>query len=162
MNAQAEGGPAGHQRRTMPGTLFATGHTTSDKQEPFSFQILRAPDTVLKQRIPTIDDDIARFQMRQQLFNKLVHGVARLDQHHHAPRPLEMRHQFLNRVRPNDFGALGFLVQEIIHLGHGPVVNCDGESVIVHVEDKVLSHDRQAYQCNIRCWFHQKICLKVG
>ena len=47
-------------------------------------------------------------------------------------------------MRAENFGALGFLVQKLVHLGDGAVVSDDGEAVVVHVEDEVLAHDCQA------------------
>ena len=56
-------------------------------------------------------------------------------------------------VRADDLGALGFVGEEVVDLGDGAVEDRNFESVVVHVEDKVLSHDGKADQADITHWF---------
>jgi hypothetical protein len=57
-------------------------------------------------------------------------------------------------VASNNLRALGFVVQKVIDLGDGAIENGDLEAVIVHVEDKILSHDGEADEADIagRIW----------
>ena len=48
-----------------------------------------------------------------------------------------------------NLSSLGLSGQEFIHLGNCAVVGHDGDTVVVHVENQVLAHDRQADQCDV-------------
>jgi hypothetical protein len=55
-------------------------------------------------------------------------------------------------VRSNNLRTFGLVGQKVVHLRHGAVENGHFEAVIVHVEDKILSHDGKADQADItRC-----------
>ena len=54
----------------------------------------------------------------------------------------------------DDFGALGFLVEEVIHLGNGAIEGDHGEAVVVHVQNQILAHDGQTNDSNISFRFH--------
>ncbi len=62
---------------------------------------------------------------------------------------LQQADHFLDGVRADDVGALGFVGEEIVHLGDGAVEGHDGEAVVVHVQNEVLAHDGQADQCDV-------------
>jgi hypothetical protein len=47
-------------------------------------------------------------------------------------------------VCSDDLGALRFVGNEIVHLGNGAVEYGYFKAVVVHVEDKILSHDCEA------------------
>jgi hypothetical protein len=57
-------------------------------------------------------------------------------------------------VGPLDLAPLGFLGEELVHLGDGTVVGDDGEPVVVHVEDEVLAHDGQPDEGDVALRFH--------
>ena len=67
----------------------------------------------------------------------------------------------LDGVRANDLGSLGFIGEEIVHLGDGAVEGDDGEAVVVHVENQVLAHDGQTNQCDVSFWFHLSYSVKL-
>jgi hypothetical protein len=79
----------------------------------------------------------------------LVDGVAGLDHEHDAAGALEQAGELLDGVRADDLGSLGFVGDEVVDLGDGAVEDGDLESVVVHVEDKVLSHDGKADEADI-------------
>jgi hypothetical protein len=56
----------------------------------------------------------------------------------------------------DDVGALGFLVEEFVHLGHGAVEGDHGEAVVVHVQNQVLPHHGEADECDVSFSFHKK------
>ena len=60
------------------------------------------------------------------------------------------------RVRAHNLGALGFIVQEVVHLGHSAVEDGHAVAVVVHVEDQVLAHDGQTDQADITICVFQK------
>ena len=55
---------------------------------------------VLEQRVAAVDDDVAGFEVRDELLDEFVHRLAGLDQHHHAAGRLELGNHFLD---PRDF-----------------------------------------------------------
>ena len=73
---------------------------------------------------------------------------------------LSRRDHFLDGMGADDLGALGFLVEEVVHLGDGAVVGGHGEAVVVHVQNQVLAHYGQPNYSNISFWFHICVLLK--
>ena len=71
---------------------------------------------------------------------------------------LSLDDHFLDGMGAEHLGALGFLGEEVVHLGDGAVVGHDGEAVVVHVEDEVLAHDGQADECDVALRFHSIRC----
>ncbi len=146
---------AGHDRGAAARALFAAGDAGADEEDALGGQVLGAAVGVGEERVAAVDDDVAGFEMRQQVVDHLVDGVAGLDHQHDAARALEQAGQLLDGVRADDLRALGFVGEEVVDLGDGAVEDGDFEAVVVHVEDKVLSHDGEADQANItRCFGH--------
>ena len=63
------------------------------------------------------------------------------------------RAHFLDGVRPDDLRSLGFVGEEVVHLGDGAVEDGDLVAVVVHVQHQVLAHDRQSDQSDIAICF---------
>jgi hypothetical protein len=120
--------------------------------------ILHAARGVLEERVAAIDDDVAGFEIREQLLDEFVHRLACLDHEHHPARTLEQFHHLLNGVGADDLRPLRFVGEEFFHLRDGAVVSDDGETVVVHVEDQVLAHDGQPDEGDISLWFHSTGC----
>src|SRR5687767_5366677 len=99
--------------------------------------------------------------MREKLLDKIVHGFSRFHEHHHAAGALELRDYFLDGMRANDLRSLRFFGEKFIHLRHRAIVNDDGKSVIVHVQNKILSHDGEADESDVSFRFHLQIEVKI-
>ena len=119
-------------------------------------RLLHPPVGVLKQRIPAVDDDVPFFQVRSQLLDKAVHRLARFHQQHDPAGFLELGDQLLDRLGSLHLGALGLFGQEVVHLGDGAIVGHHDVAVVVHVEDEVLPHHRQADQADVSLRIHRK------
>ena len=87
---------ARHDGWPVPRTFFATRNACADVKQPFGLHISRAATGVVEQRIPAIDDDVARLKMRQHLFDEIVHRAASLDHEHDAPRFFQLSNHFGN------------------------------------------------------------------
>ncbi len=94
------------------------------------------------------------------MLDEFVHRLAGLDHEHHPARLLEQRGHFLERMRADDLGALGGVIEKIVHLGNGAIERHDGEAVVVHVQNEVLAHDGQSDQCDVSLRFHLSYQLK--
>ena len=137
------GRTAGHDARAAARALLAAAHAGADVQQAFALDVFHAADGVLKKRVAAVNDDVAGFEVRQEMFDEFIHGLAGLDHEHHAARFLEQRHHFFEGMRADDFRAFGFVGEKVVHLLHRPVEGHDGEAVVVHVQNKILAHDGQ-------------------
>jgi len=139
VNVPGSGGTAGHHRGTITGTLLASRDTASNKEEALGLELLSAADGIGEVRVASVNDDITSLEERQDLGNEVVDGLAGLDEHHDLAGTLQLLAELLDRVSANDLGALGLVGQEVVNLGDGSVVGADGVTVVVHVEDQVLT-----------------------
>ncbi len=155
---------AGHDRGAEARAFFAAGDAGADEEDAFLGQVLGAAVGVGEEGVAAVDDDVARFKIRQHVVDHLVDSVAGLDHQHDAARALEQADELFDGVRADDLGALGFVGQEVVHFGDGAVEDGHLEAVVVHVEDEVLSHDGEADQADVtRCFWHKFswMCYKL-
>ena len=157
---------AGHDGGAAARALFAAGDAGADEEDAFFGQIFGAAVGVGKERVAAVDDDVAGFEMGTDVVDDLVDGLAGLDHEHDAARALEQAGELLDGMRADDLGALGFVGEEVVHLGDGAVEDGDLEAVVVHVEDEVLAHDGQADEADITHWIwhegSQKMDFIIG
>ena len=71
-----------------------------------------------------------------------------------AAGAFELRDHLFDGMGADHVGAIRFLGEKVIDLRHGPVVNDYGETVIVHVQNEILSHDGQANERDVSFRFH--------
>ena len=83
------------------------------------------------------------------MLDHLVDGVAGLDHQHDAARLFSSPTNSCDGVSADDVGALGFVGEEVVHLGDGAVEDGHLVAVVVHVEDEVLAHHGQADQADV-------------
>ena len=57
-------------------------------------------------------------------------------------------HKFRDRAGRNDFLPFAPRCRKTIDLFDRTIVHRDGESLTLHIEDKILTHDGQPYQTN--------------
>jgi hypothetical protein len=102
-----------------------------------------------EERVAAIDYDVAGLEIGQDVVDGLVDGVAGFDHEHDAAGALEERCELLGGVGADDVGALGFVGEEVVDFGGGAVEYGHFEAVVVHIEDKVLSHDGKTDEADI-------------
>ena len=144
------GRSAGHDRGAEARPLLAARDAGADVEQTFRFDIGGAADRVMVIRVAAVDDHIARLQKRDQLPDEIVDRLPCLNQQHHAARFLQQADQFRKGMGALDPGALRALAEELVHPGESAVEDRHGESMVVHVQHQVLSHNRQADQSDIR------------
>ena len=142
-------GTTRHDGRTVSSTFFTTRDTGTDKVEALGFEVLGSSDGVWVVRVTTVDQDVSLFEVRSQLVDEGINGRASLDEDDDLSGSLEGLDEFLNGLATNDVGSLGFVVHKVVDLGSGSVVGGNGESLVVHVEDQVLTHDGQADETDV-------------
>ena len=148
------GRAAGHDAGAAPGAFLAAGNAGADIEQALGLDVLCAADRVFEKGVAAVNDDVTRFEVRDDLLNEFVHCLAGLHHEHDAAGLLEQSDHLLNGVRANDIGALGLLIEEVVHLGDGAVVSGHSEPVVVHVQNQILAHNGQPDYSNISFRFH--------
>ena len=101
-------------------------------------------------RVATVDDDIALLDAGlEESLDESIDSLASLNEHHHSSWLLELRDELLDAVRANDGLALGLILQEAVHLLDCAVEGDNGEAVVSHVQDQILTHDGQANEAEV-------------
>jgi len=73
------GRTAGHDARAFARAFFTAADAAADEQEAFAFAIFDAASGVVEERIAAVDDDVAGFEMRDELFDEFVDRFAGFD-----------------------------------------------------------------------------------
>src|SRR5208337_2440876 len=76
---------ARHDRRPMARAFLASRYAGPDEEYALFSKIFRAAAGVRPVRIAPVDDDVALLEVRQDILNHVVDGVARLHHQHDAP-----------------------------------------------------------------------------
>jgi len=126
---------AGHDAGAATGTLLASGNSGADIEKALGLDILDATGRVVEEGISPVDNDVTGLKVGKDLLDEIVHGFARLHQHHHAAGTLQLGDHLGNRVSALNLRPLGLIGEELVHLVGGAVVSDDGVTVVVHVED---------------------------
>lgn len=140
---------AGHEARAMSRAFLAAGDAGADEKEALSFDVLGAALGVGEMAVAAVDDDIAGFEMREQLIDEGVDGRARLHEQDDAAWALEQGHELRDGVCADHVRARGGAGQKGVGLRGGAVVHGHGVAVVVHVEHEVLAHDGQADEADV-------------
>ena len=143
-----------HDGRAVARAFFSARYANAGVKKALGLQLQRPPARIIIIGIAAVNDDVARFEMGQELFDDNVHGAARLHHKHDPARPLEGSGQILETIGANDIPVLRLALDKARHLFGGAVVDPNRETVIVHVQDKVLAHYSQPDQSNIRPGSH--------
>src|SRR5688572_13982243 len=93
--------------------------------------------------------------MRDNFLDKVVYSRAGFYQHHYPARPLQVFHHLVQRMRTYDLGALCLPAEKVVHFTDGAVESDYSETVVVHIENQILTHYRQADQGYICCGLHR-------
>mmetsp|Transcript_27433 Transcript_27433/g.54877 ORF Transcript_27433/g.54877 Transcript_27433/m.54877 type:complete len:468 (-) Transcript_27433:156-1559(-) len=135
--------PAGHETRSVPRPLLSSRNAHADEVDPLGFQLLGPAKSVVKPFVPTVDDDVPRFQILTQGGDGIVDGFPRHDEDDDFTRLGELLAKLFGGGGAGDgevalfFGA----VDGEFDFGGGAVADADFEAVGGHVEGEVLAHD---------------------
>ena len=67
-------------------------------------------------RVASIDDNVALLEVRDELLDKVVDGLAGLDEENDLARSLELLAEVLDGVGANDVGSLCLVLEEVVDL----------------------------------------------
>jgi hypothetical protein len=100
--------------------------------------------------------------MMEEHFDKLIHRISGFDHEHDLARAFQEGTELFQRPGA-EYGVSSLCrsVYEIIHLRHRAVVGGHAEPLVIHIEDQVLSHHRQADQSYISFLLHDIILLRI-
>ena len=110
-------------------------------------------------RVAAIDNDVARLHFGYQQFNEIIDWLACLDHQHDLVRPLQIGDQLFDTVRADDVFAFTTTIHKIIDFAHGTVETGDRESLALHVQDQIFTHDGKTDQTDVsllHCWLYQR------
>ena len=93
---QAGGRAAGHDARAAAGAFFAAGDAGADVEQALGLDVFGAADRVLEEGVAAVNDDVAGFEVGEEVVDELVHGLAGFDHEHDAARLLEEGDHFLD------------------------------------------------------------------
>ena len=80
----------------MTGTLLTTGDTRANEEEALGLELLAAADGVRVVGVTTIDDDIARLEVGDELLDEGVNCRTSLDEKDDFARALELGTELLD------------------------------------------------------------------
>src|SRR6185503_17044061 len=136
--------------------FFTDGDTGDDEENAFGGEVAGAARGISEERIAAVDDDVSSFKVRQDCGDGFVDRGAGFDHEHDAAWTLEKGRELGDGVGADDIGSFCFIGDEVVDLGDGPVEDRDLESMVVHVEDEILSHDCKADEAGIARWFRHE------
>ena len=72
-----------------------------------------------------------------------------LHEHHNTTGFLQFSDQFTKRVSTDDTFTFGLVVEKVVHFRSSSIKSTDDESVICHVQNKILAHNGQSNQTDV-------------
>ena len=144
---------AGHNRRSVTRAFFTAGNAGSYKTDAFLAQIPGAPFGIGIIGIAAIDNDVAGIQKRQQLIDKVINRFAGAHHQQDFARMIEHRHQFFQAVGSLNGASFGSGGEKFLCFGRGAVVSGNLKTLVVHIQNQILPHYRQADYAYIRFHF---------
>lgn len=91
-----------HERGTITSTLLTTRDTSANKANALLLEVSGTTVGVRVVRVTTIDYDVARVAVREELLDEVVDGRTSHDKQHHTTGLLQLGSKLLNGVSTND------------------------------------------------------------
>ncbi len=129
--------------------------------DPLGFEILLAALRIGPKRIAAVDDDIAGLQKRDELLNDRIHRRSRLDHDLRFPRTLERSDKFLQGFGGDELFAFATSLRKLLGYRRGPIIDGNGETLALHVENEVFAHYGKANQADITGGGHEILRFKI-
>ena len=137
--------PADHQAETPVEAEDPAAGADVDVVDAAGPQALGPVDVVAVVRVAAVDDDVARFQVLEQLLDRVVDECGR-DHDPHRPRRFELRHELREGVRARRPLARQLVDRRLAHVvGHALV------AVAHESPDEVGAHPAEADHPELHC-----------
>ena len=143
------GRTAGHDGRAEQRAFLATGDAGADVEQTFAFDIFSAADRVGIVAVATVDNDVAFFEVGDDLFDERVHRGAGLHEHHYLARAFEVGAQLFDAVASDKVFVFSSAFHKGVDFRHRAVEHRYREALTFHVENEVFAHHGQSNQTNI-------------
>ena len=98
-------GSTGHEGGTVSGTLLTTRDTGADEEETLGLELVGSSDRVGVVRVTTVNDNVTLLEVRLELADEVVDGLAGLDEEDDSPGSLELGAELLDRVGTDNVGS---------------------------------------------------------
>eukprot|EP00754_Rhynchopus_humris_P042950 Rhum_TRINITY_DN286_c0_g1::Rhum_TRINITY_DN286_c0_g1_i1::g.658::m.658 len=140
-----------HDRRAVPGALLATADAGTDEEQAALGERLRAADRVGEVGVASVDDDVAHLEVRDELVDEVVDGLAGLHHEHDLAGALQAAAHVLRRRGAHDVcdTLRGAVVHELVDLVLRAVPGNHLVAVVGHVQDQVLAHHGHTDEGNV-------------
>ncbi len=102
-----------------------------------------ATNRILKEAVAPVDEQIAPIQMRPELRDEIIDGLARLHHQDDLPRPHERADELLDRIGRLDPLACCRAARKPLRLRGGAVEYRYRKAVPLDVQHEILAHDGQ-------------------
>jgi hypothetical protein len=131
---------AGHDAWAMQGAFLAAADAHAEELDAGAGKLFDTALGVGEEGIAAVDDDVAFLKMGAKFGNHAIDGWAGFDHDQDAARALEELDEFGDGLGGFGILALCQVVDEVLGLGVGAVVDGDGEAVALDVERDVPPH----------------------
>ena len=131
---------ARHDRWSVKRAFLAARHAGAHEVEAAGGELVRAPIGVDEEGVAAVNQDVARFEMRLEVRDDAVDGLARRDHDENPPRALQHDHQVGRAVGGRDGLALRRAVHERLRLGGVEIVADDWKPAALDVAREIRAH----------------------
>mmetsp|Transcript_11405 Transcript_11405/g.15970 ORF Transcript_11405/g.15970 Transcript_11405/m.15970 type:complete len:304 (+) Transcript_11405:924-1835(+) len=152
---------ARHHGRPVASSFFTTRYAHPHVLYFLRLQFLRTANSIREPLISAVYDDIAFFHILDKSFDGQIYGLPCFHKNNHCSWLADCSDEIFHALVTNQVLFLQFLLgpgDASVNLLGGPVVNCNLESFFRNIQGKVLAHNAEAEESNIRG--HDALCCR--
>jgi len=129
--------------------LFATGHAHAEELNALRGQVTGTQVCIFEVGVASVDDEIALFEVRQQVGDHGIHGGAGGHEHNYCAGLAQQMSELLHVFRAINVPFFGFLAQGL-DFGRVFVITRHRITVVGHVQHEIAPHDAQPDHARLR------------
>ena len=143
--------PTDHDRRAMPRTFLAAGHTHANERQTAALKPGKAPHRVAEIRIAGVNDNVVLRHQRAKRRDLFVNSLTGLHHDNHRARRTDRGDKLFHRVtRNNAFGEFSGRGHEGVGLFQRAVKDSNPVAFFRNVERQIRPHHPKTDQTNFR------------
>jgi hypothetical protein len=131
---------ARHHARAFERAFLAARDAHAEEADALLPQLMEAPVRVGEQRIAAIDDDVVGLEMRDELGDDVVDGLAGLDHDDDGPRAAERRHELRNGLRGGEAAFRAMRRHQVLRASAMAIVDRDAETLSGRIAREISPH----------------------